>query len=86
MKNNVGWFVLCSVFVLIASGCASAPTPARSSDDTWDTMVQAAKREGSVTISGPRGLPAFKTALTEKFTSRYGIKVDFQQLGPADGE
>jgi iron(III) transport system substrate-binding protein len=58
------------------SQSVSAP-PANS----FDALVAAGQQEGTVKVSGPRGLAAFQKALTEPFTAKYNIPVAWDGLG-----
>jgi ABC-type Fe3+ transport system substrate-binding protein len=61
-------------------GTGPAQTPAASE---WDVVLQAAKREGTVSVIGPTGTPA-RDALTGPFEAKYGIKVDYlAEAGPS---
>lgn len=61
-----------------------ATSAARFTTDTdaqYAQLVAAAKAEGEVVVSGPRGLPAFQQVIAGGFTAKYGIKVVFSGLG-----
>src|ERR1700746_286962 len=70
------------LFTLLISGTATAQTP-----PSWEQIVAAAKKEGSVTVIGPQGNET-RDALTRGFQTRYPeINVEFMsmagnQIGP----
>ncbi len=78
-KKRQGWgmkFALAAIIAALNFGdlavAASAPSAAE-----WEKMVAAAKKEGSVVVSGPTGAEA-RDALTDGFQKRYpGIRVDY---------
>lgn len=45
-------------------------------EQAWERTLAAARQEGKVAVSGPEGVEA-RDALTEPFTRKYGIVVDF---------
>jgi iron(III) transport system substrate-binding protein len=49
----------------------------------WNRLVEAAKKEGTLRLAGPRGDDT-RRALTEPFTKKYGIQVEY--LGSAGPE
>jgi iron(III) transport system substrate-binding protein len=46
----------------------------------WENLVAAAKKEGQLQVAGPRGAER-RQALTETFTKRYGIAVEYLGVG-----
>jgi hypothetical protein len=67
------------LFILASGVTLAGPDPTAA---TWDTIVPAARAEGVVTISGPRGLDELQSLVTDGFQSAYGIRVDYNRLGP----
>jgi iron(III) transport system substrate-binding protein len=67
------------LFILASGVTLAGPDPTAA---TWDTIVRAARAEGVVTISGPRGLDELQSLVTDGFQSAYGIRVDYNRLGP----
>ncbi len=89
MKMPVALLIVMALAALVAvAGCASgtAPvpgpaatspargTPATVGADKWQQTLEAAKKEGTVTIYGELGSEA-KNGLTEAFQKRYGIEL-----------
>ncbi|GEM_PF-3534342 len=75
---------LCVVIAATALyvGLIAKPQPApQAAGGSWDALVAAAQKEGTVQVSGPRGLPEFKKILTDDFTSKYGIQVSYTDAG-----
>lgn len=48
--------------------------------EEWDRVVLAAKKEGKLDLAGPRGDDR-RQALTETFTKRYGVEVEYLGVG-----
>jgi ABC-type Fe3+ transport system substrate-binding protein len=71
---------------LIVLSVGSAIVPASAGPDPtsgdWDSIVRAARTEGAVIVSGPRGLDELQTLVTEGFQAAYGIHVDYSRVGP----
>lgn len=67
-----------SVFVCLLWITFGTSTRATSADwqAQWDKMVEEGKKEGSVMIYG-RGEPEVRKKLSEVFTGKYGIKLEF---------
>jgi iron(III) transport system substrate-binding protein len=65
-------------------GAASALTDAAAQglrwQEEWERLIVAAKKEGKLSLAGPRG-DERRRALTETFTKRYGIQVDYLGVG-----
>lgn len=53
--------------------------------DVWSQTVAAAREEGVLTLSGPRGLDELQRVITEGFKGAYGIDVQYFRLGPESG-
>jgi iron(III) transport system substrate-binding protein len=60
---------------LAASAGRAASAPSGEAQE-WNRLVEAAKREGRLNLAGPRGDDT-RRALTETFTKKYGIQVEF---------
>ncbi|HLY64457.1 MAG TPA: extracellular solute-binding protein [Chloroflexota bacterium] len=60
------------------AGTASQPAVAGQAD--WDSIVAAAKKEGKVAMFGAQGADR-QASLTEPFTKKYGISVDYLPSG-----
>ncbi|HLB29825.1 MAG TPA: ABC transporter substrate-binding protein [Dehalococcoidia bacterium] len=83
------WLLSLAVLMglLALASCASeekatpAPSPTAATrpawEQEWDRVVEAAKKEGKVTLAAPLG-DAVRKALTEPFEKRYGITVEYQ--------
>jgi iron(III) transport system substrate-binding protein len=68
----------------VASPGASAPAAVASPPAAqWDELVQAARREGRLVLSGPP-TPAVRTELPAAFRRQYGIEIEY--LGVRTGE
>lgn len=68
--------------LLVAACSSDKPTaPAPTDSAAFDQLVAAAKAEGTVIVSGPRGLPDLQTVLTTEFTDKYGITVQYSGDG-----
>lgn len=69
----------------VANTLSGKATPAAhfttDTDDQYAQLVAAAKAEGEVVVSGPRGLPEFQKVIADGFTAKYGIKVVYSGLG-----
>jgi iron(III) transport system substrate-binding protein len=46
----------------------------------WERVVEAAKKEGEVQLAGPRGAER-RQAITETFTKKYGVRVEYLGVG-----
>jgi len=72
--------VVIATAILTLAACAPAPQPAAQPSGQpvtdWDRLVEAAKREGTVSVIGPTGDDR-RTVLTEPFEKKYGITVEF---------
>ncbi len=55
-----------------AAAAASAPEP----DGAWTALIEAARREGRVVVSGPP-TPETRTELSSAFRARFGIDVEY---------
>ena len=76
---------LLATLVMLASMVAGSSADAAGPDPTgatWDSIVRAARAEGVLVLSGPRGLDELQTLITEGFERAYGIRVDYSRLGP----
>src|SRR5437879_888634 len=67
--------------LLAACGPAPAGAPATAAGENgasseWDRLVAEARREGSVRISVPAGVPGLGEAFASAFDEAYGIRVD----------
>src|SRR5438132_14005039 len=56
-----------------ASGSASA-APATAASASWDDLVSAGKKEGSVNVALPAGLPGVGDVFAKAFSDQYGIQ------------
>ena len=81
-KNSTLWgaiLVLVMVFGLVPEGRAAQkeqPKKAAPAGANWDSVLQAAKAEGSLIVYSTAN-PATKQALTKAMKDKYGITVDF---------
>ena len=84
---------IASALLLLLAACGSTAAPAAapsqaasaSAPSDWDSILAAAKREGTVAVAGPSGDK--REALTQGFEKQYGIKVDYlgrqsSEMGP----
>src|SRR5437763_5673903 len=62
---------------------AAAPSRGAGADD-WDAIVAAARAEGTLSITVPRGLEYVRTMGTEPFERQYGIHVEYFLGGPPE--
>ncbi len=82
------WLIGSLCLLLAAAAVAGYLVVARTSQGAdaktaaWAALVSKAQQEGSVRVSGPRGLPAFRKALTDQFAAQYHITVHYSELGP----
>jgi spermidine/putrescine-binding protein len=60
--------------VLVA--IALTGSPAKADEAQWDAMVAAAKKEGSVRVSLPNGLPNLGAELAKPFEQQFGITLN----------
>src|SRR6266542_5147216 len=73
-------FVTLGLFLAASAAAATAgPDPTSAS---WDAIVRAARAEGALQVSGPRGLDELQSLVTEGFEASYGIRVDYSRAGP----
>lgn len=83
---QIKFFVLASAALWLFGAGAheleAASVPA-GWEKEWNKVVEAAKKEGRVNLAGPRG-DETRRALTETFTKKYGIEVEY--LGTAGPE
>jgi iron(III) transport system substrate-binding protein len=80
-------WLIASLCLLLAAGYLLVAPPSQGAGvetAPWAALVSLAQQEGTVRISGPRGLPAFKKAITDGFAATYHITVDYSQLEPED--
>jgi ABC-type Fe3+ transport system substrate-binding protein len=67
------------IFILLSGLVAFAPAassqPSKTAGQDWDKIVEAARKEGKVTISVPASAEV-KRQLEENFRKRYGIEVE----------
>jgi len=63
-------------FALAICGAAAAQDMARDTAQTWDQLVAAAQKEGTVVVIGPAH-PEIRRALPEAFKSRFGVTVEY---------
>lgn len=66
------------VFIIIAALLWSAPALAQTkvSDKEWNSIIEAAKKEGKVVVAGSPD-PVMRNEIIPKFKERYGIPVEF---------
>jgi len=91
MKNRSGWcvsllmLVLCFVCLVPSTVRAAASTkapqaspsrPSFAGGKQWDSLVTAAKKEGTVSVYA-MWIPETRIALTRAFKEKYGIDVEF---------
>jgi ABC-type Fe3+ transport system substrate-binding protein len=64
---------------LFALGLSAATTNASARADSaqWEALIAAAKKEGSVRVSLPIGLPSLGALLAAPFERRFGIKLSY---------
>jgi iron(III) transport system substrate-binding protein len=72
-----------AMIVALIVPAAAAPSQGAGQDD-WDAIVAAARAEGTLSITVPRGLEYVRTMVTEPFERQYGIHVDYYLGGPPD--
>src|SRR5687767_603519 len=76
MKIKTKHFLLALLFTLLVSLPATGQTP-----PSWEQIVTAAKKEGSVAVIGPQGSET-RDALTQGFQKKYpDIRVELQGMG-----
>jgi iron(III) transport system substrate-binding protein len=66
----------CASLVLAGCGSAGAPASAPATAASWDDMLTAAKREGTVIVAGPPE-PETRAKLPELMKQRFGIEVEY---------
>ncbi len=71
--------VTLGLFLVATNVGIAGPDPTSA---TWDLTVRAARAEGVLWLSGPRGLDELQTLVTEGFQAAYGIRVDYSRVGP----
>ncbi len=85
--HQVPGLVFLIVILVLSAGCGKAETPLPSPKapqtantsagvNTWDELVKAAQKEGTVNIYATSVLPA-RTPLSEAFKQRFGIDLEF---------
>ncbi len=67
---------------LILAASASVLTAADKQPAEWGTTVAAAKQEGKVLVTGPRGQDKFQKAMMDNFQKKFGVTIDYTILGP----
>lgn len=67
-------------FLGSAASASRAVTAPSGWEREWNKIVEAAKKEGTLNLAGPRG-DETRRALTETFTKKYGVQVEY--LGTA---
>jgi ABC-type Fe3+ transport system substrate-binding protein len=67
-------YALIPLILLLGLPSLAHPTPAWQAE--WERVLQAAKREGKVAVSGPEGSDTMNV-LTQPFQKKYGIRVEF---------
>ncbi len=76
------WWASVCLGLMLAVGCGPAAVPSASSAsgapaaDSWDTVVENARREGQVSILSNPGHRAFMEHAIPAFQQQYGITVD----------
>lgn len=82
IKSRVLALLLAGCWLLAQGGSAAASqaAPGSSWQVEWEKVVEAAKKEGKLQIAGPRGAER-RQALTETFTKRYGVQVEYLGVG-----
>ena len=75
-----------SLLLIFALLCWAAPAAAqsKSGDKEWNTLVEAAKKEGKVVVAGSPD-PVMRNEIIPKFKERFGVNVEFL-AGRADVE
>jgi iron(III) transport system substrate-binding protein len=73
MKRRLATIVCVWALAVFLAGAAFAAAPA---EQEWERVVQAAKKEGKVTMIGPPGTER-RDALTIGFEKKYGVSVEF---------
>jgi len=69
-------------FLGSAAAVSRAATAPSGWEMEWNRIVEAAKKEGTLNLAGPRG-DETRRALTETFTKKYGVQVEyFGTAGP----
>jgi ABC-type Fe3+ transport system substrate-binding protein len=63
------------LILLIAISTAASAEPAKANSAEWDALIAAAKKEGSVRVALPNGLPSLGPMLANPFEARFGIKL-----------
>ena len=64
------------LLALALSTITTAGQPAKADSAQWDAMMAAAKKEGSVRVSLPNGLPNLGPELAKPFQKRFGIELN----------
>lgn len=67
-----------AIILLIAALALAAAgrQPATANSAQWDALIDAAKKEGSVRVALPNGLPSLGPVLASPFEQRFGIKLN----------
>ncbi|HVO91881.1 MAG TPA: hypothetical protein VMT22_03520, partial [Terriglobales bacterium] len=63
------------VFIL-PCGAASGLAQTKARDKDWNSIVDAAKKEGKVVVAGSPD-PVMRNEVIPKFTARFGIQIEF---------
>ncbi|HYA29460.1 MAG TPA: extracellular solute-binding protein [Acidobacteriota bacterium] len=64
------------VLMLVLVGFRETTAQTKASDKEWTAIVEAAKKEGKVVVAGSPD-PVMRNEVIPKFTTRYGIPVEF---------
>ncbi len=72
MRRNI----LIAISMLVIWGLIFSAQIGTASQDEWEKVLAAAKKEGKVGVMGPLGTDT-RDALTQPFMKRYGITVDY---------
>ncbi|HZA55496.1 MAG TPA: hypothetical protein VE616_14690, partial [Candidatus Udaeobacter sp.] len=62
--------------LLLLSWCAPTLAQTQGGDKQWQEILNAAKKEGKVVVAGSPD-PVMRNEIIPKFTSRFGIPVEF---------
>lgn len=90
MRKKLLAIALTTMMVFTALGCSKKEETTTKSDNSTttsteesDELVEAAKKEGSLTVYGSCE-EAYLSAACQKFQSMYGIQVDYQRLSTGE--
>jgi iron(III) transport system substrate-binding protein len=80
MRKRLSFSVMALALFSLVFPWSRAVAGQAGSSAEWENLVAAAKKEGQIQVAGPRGAER-RQALTETFTAKYGIGVEYLGVG-----